>query len=480
MGCRNGAGVGIGPGWDFEITFGGYLSPGAGKLSGELSMVCWPPRGRMYLSMMCRMILNSAPAPPGGSALGRHGFGAFTSARWNLHMFALAAPIRLVAGMTRVGLFQLGAMAGVLVAPAALLAQEGETAAGIEAARQVIVEKGLDFLQKEGQAEDGTFSIKAGPGVTALALTAALRNGQSIDSLMVSKGLKALESFVKPDGGIYGSGRLRNYETCIAMVCFAEANQNGQYDEILKRAKEFITGLQYSGANRPESDPWYGGVGYAGSERPDLSNTGYFIEALRAVETPSSDPAIQNALKFISRCQNFESEFNDTPFGAMIDDGGFYYEIPIEKIDPSTSPERFTPEGGLRSYGSMTYTGLKSMIYAGLTATDPRVKAAVKWIQNHYDVSNNPGMGQAGLFYYYHTFSIALKTAGIDEVEVENGSEQAWRADLIKELAKRQNTDGSWSNANERWFEGDKNLATSFALLSLAYCKPQPTTGNGN
>ncbi|WP_222435459.1 hypothetical protein [Allorhodopirellula solitaria] len=46
-----------------------------------------------------------------------------------------------------------------------------------------------------------------------------------------------------------------------------------------------------------------------------------------------------------------------------------------------------------------------------------------------------------------------------------------WKADLIAELAERQNEDGSWSNDNARWFENDKNLATAFALMSLSYCK---------
>ena len=37
-------------------------------------------------------------------------------------------------------------------------------------------------------------------------------------------------------------------------------------------------------------------------------------------------------------------------------------------------------DGGLRSYASMTYAGLKSMIYAGLDRDDPRVKAALTYI----------------------------------------------------------------------------------------------------
>lgn len=339
-----------------------------------------------------------------------------------------------------------------------------------EKQRRQLVEKGFQFLAQQGQSEAGTFSDRAGPGVTALAITSAIRNGHSVNDPTVAAGLKALEGFVKTDGGIYGNGRIKNYETCVAMVCFAEANKTGKYSKLLQRAKAFVTDLQYAEGERDPSDPWYGGVGYGGAGRPDLSNTAYMIEALRAVETQASDPAIQRALAFVSRCQNLDSQYNDTAFASKVDDGGFYYEIPTTKIDPSTSDERYTENGGLRSYGSMTYTGLKSMIFAGLTPEDKRVKAAVEWIGNHYTVEKNPGMGTAGLYYYYHTFAAALKTAGIQKLKDSDGVEHDWRADLIAELARRQNDDGSWSNDNQRWFENDKNLATSFALMALSYC----------
>nr|WP_315860684.1 prenyltransferase/squalene oxidase repeat-containing protein [Rhodopirellula sp. SM50] len=337
--------------------------------------------------------------------------------------------------------------------------------------RRQIVDKGLAFLAKEGQSSAGTFSDRVGPGVTALAITSALRNGKTVDDPMVANGLKALEGYIKPDGGIYGNGRLKNYETCVAMVCFAEANASGKYNETLKRARDFVTGIQYGEGQRDPSDPWYGGVGYGGAGRPDLSNTAYMIEALRAAEAAPNDPAIQRALAFVSRCQNLDSKYNDTAFAAKVDDGGFYYEIPTTKIDPSTSEERYTPNGGLRSYGSMGYAGLKSMIFAGLTPTDPRVKAALQWIRDHYDVESNPGMGSAGLYYYYHTFAAALNAAGLKTIDDVDGTEHDWKADLVAELAQRQNDDGSWSNRNQRWFENDKNLATSFALMALAHCK---------
>ena len=351
----------------------------------------------------------------------------------------------------------------------------GDAKAGsVESKASSIVKKANEYLAKTGQAADGSFSAKAGPGITALVVTSMLKNGGSVDDLVIAKGLKSLEGFVKPDGGIYGSGRLRNYETCIAMLCFSEANKNGKYTEILKKAKAFVTGVQHVGA-AGSNDPWDGGSTYGGSGRPDLSNTAYMIEALRAVDAPADDPAILRAIAFVSRCQNLKSEHNSTPFADKVNDGGFYYEIPMEKIDPSTSDEKFTSNGGLRSYGSMTYSGLKSMVYAGLTKDDKRVKAAVEWIGKNYAVDANPGMGSAGLFYYYNTFATALHASGVDKVVDANATQHDWRSDLVDELAKRQLPDGSFSNENKRWFEDDKNLSTAFALMALSYCKPKTT-----
>jgi hypothetical protein len=332
------------------------------------------------------------------------------------------------------------------------------------------VQQGIDFL-RTSQAEDGTFSAQAGPGLTALAITAALRNGVPVDDPMVAKGLKALEGFVKPDGGIYGAGRIKNYETCIGILAFDAANADKRYDKILANANKFVRGLQVGAAGeKPQSDEWYGGVGYGGPERPDLSNTAYLVDALHALGADGEDEAVQRALVFVGRCQNLDSKYNDTEFAAKVNDGGFYYVIPTEKVDPSED-ERYTANGGLRSYGSMTYAGFKSLVYAGLTQEDPRTKAALEWIGRHYSVTENPGQGDAGLYYYYHSFASALDAAKLSKVTDADGKKHNWREDLAAELTKHQGEDGSWSNENRQWFENDKNLATAFALLALAHCE---------
>lgn len=357
----------------------------------------------------------------------------------------------------------------LLVLPNSVRSQEQGTPAW-QAQLDQTVAKGLDYLARKGQAEDGTFSAQAGPGLTALALTAALRNGRTVDDPMVQKGLKALESFVKPDGGVYGNGRLRNYETCVAVLCFSSANQDGRYNQLLKNARAFLTEMQ-AVPEAGASDPSFGGAGYGGGGRPDLSNTAYLLEALQALEVGPNDPAVQRALVFISRCQNLKSQFNDQPLAGKVNDGGFFYTIPNEKELESGTGDRFGEDGGLRSYGSMTYSGLKSMIYAGLTEQDPRVKAALEWIGKSYRLDANPGMGASGLYYYYHTFGAALAAANQERIAGPDGVEHDWRADLVAELALRQREDGSWANDDRRWFENDSNLATSFALLALAHCR---------
>jgi squalene-hopene/tetraprenyl-beta-curcumene cyclase len=332
---------------------------------------------------------------------------------------------------------------------------------------QAVLDKAVDYLRKH-QAEDGSFSAQvAGPGVTALVVAALLRNGYPADDPIVAKGLAYLEKSIKPDGGIYQK-RLANYTTSVAIMAFAEANKGGKYDSIIKKAAAFIKGLQNQDAD--PKDPKSGGVGYDKKSRPDLSNTQYFIDAMIAAGVSKDDPAVKEALKFVSRCQNLPGESNDLPFAKKTtedDKGGLTYT----PIDPDDSPHK-TADGGLRSLGAMTYGGLKSFLYAGVGKDDPRVKAAVKWVREHYTLDENPGLKQAGLFYYYHTFGKAMAALGEDRFEDAKGKKHDWRLELFEALQKRQQEDGSFKNPGDQAFgEADPNLATAFVVLTLSYTK---------
>ena len=242
----------------------------------------------------------------------------------------------------------------------------------------------------------------------------------------------------------------------------------------MRNAEHFVKTLQWDeDEGLTKDDMNYGGAGYGHSKRPDLSNTSFLIDALHSVGSDADEPALQKALIFVSRCQNLATPENTTALAGKVNDGGFYYTI----AGGGSSMAGETPDGGLRSYGSMTYAGLKSMIYAGVGPDDPRVKAAFEWISDHYALAENPGMGTSGLYYYYHTFAKALDAAGDNTVTDAGGTSHDWRRELFEQLQQNQQENGSWVNSSTRWMEGNPNLVTSYALLTLSYCTPQPAAG---
>ncbi|MEI6637162.1 MAG: prenyltransferase/squalene oxidase repeat-containing protein [Planctomycetota bacterium] len=354
---------------------------------------------------------------------------------------------------------------------AALLPTATIVAAADGEAIRAALTRGGAFLVEHEQAADGSFSANVGPAVTALAVTALVRSGMPATAPAVQQGLAYLLSFRQPDGGLYVPGSpVANYETSIGLLALAACNTDGSLDDAIKAAAEYVKRLQWDdGEGRGIADPAYGGAGYGKKSRPDLSNTQFMVEALRTIGTSENDPAIQRALAFVSRTQNLPGPHNPLPFPEKNPDGGFYYT----PADGGESQAGTTPEGGLRSYGSMTYAGLKSMIYAGLTKDDPRVKAAIAWLGKHYTFAENPGMGDAGLYYYFHTAAKSLDVLGAETFTDAQGREHDWRDELSTAIMARQREDGSWKNSNERWMEGETDLATSYALLALSSCLPK-------
>ncbi|MDR0871171.1 MAG: terpene cyclase/mutase family protein [Planctomycetaceae bacterium] len=348
---------------------------------------------------------------------------------------------------------------------------------------QPAVDKAAAFLRRT-QNETGYWGTavrglpntpRLGIGPTTVILAGLLRSGIKADDPMIVKGLAFLEKATREDGGVYTpEGFFQNYETCCAVMCFAAADEAlkkaglpPKYKDLLAKAQKYLLKQQYTEERNVNKDePKYGGVGYGGDTRPDLSNTQFFLDALVATGKDKDDPAIQKALTFVSRCQNLESEHNMLPLAGAVNDGGFVYVPTYEE------PKGRDAQGGLRSYASMTYAGLKSMIYAGLTKDDKRVKAAYDWISKNYDVEKHPGREYSGLFYYYQTMAKALNVLQLQDITTPDGTKHNWRGDLVKQLLAAQQEDGSWVNdRNGQYMENDPHLVTGFALLVLADCR---------
>jgi len=355
------------------------------------------------------------------------------------------------------------------VAPVPLAARHAHAAPFTADEKKAVIDKALAYL-KTRQKESGDLAPdpRVGPGVTALAVVGLLRNGVPATDEVVAKGLKFLETNIKPDGGVYSQG-LATYTTSLAILAFREANAGGRYDKVIAAASGFVKSLQFGGE---PTDVRHGGAGYGnpgGRDRPDLSNTNFMVEALLAAGVSRDDPSIRNAVGFVSRSQNLASEYNRQPFATRTTDGdrgGFVYSVTEQDNEKS---DKRTPQGGLRSEGGMTYAGLKSFLFAGVGREDPRVRAAVAWIRRNYTLSENPGMQQAGLFYYYHTFAKAMDALGEEQFEDDRKVTHEWRRELFEELKRRQAANGSWVNENRAFLENAPELATAFAVLTLSY-----------
>jgi len=338
--------------------------------------------------------------------------------------------------------------------------------------------RGLAWLSGKQQA-GGYWAQAEYPAVTALALTAFQGDPSGYYKRKYEQNVKAgydyLVKNVKADGGIYVKD-LKNYNTAISMMALLVAN-NSAYEPILKNGRKFLIGQQDDFGEKGMGDhPLDGGIGYGGTyKNSDLNNTTTALEALYYTRYLKSDVANdpdakdlnwKAAAQFISRTQNLPGQ-NDQAWasGDADNKGGFVY-FP----ENSKAGEVKLADGkvAFRSYGSASYNGLLSYIYAQMDKSDPRVKEVINWLTRNFSIEENPGMEQAGLYYYYHTMAKALSIAGIDTLTLKDGRKINWRQDLVKRLLDMQNADGSWVNQKSgRYWEKDPNLVTCYATITL-------------
>jgi squalene-hopene/tetraprenyl-beta-curcumene cyclase len=352
-----------------------------------------------------------------------------------------------------------------------------------EARAQVLIDRGLDSLKSQQKPDGGWQSEKDPPAITAIVLRALVQHEKyDANSDFVKRGYEKLLSYQVESGGIY-KDLLANYNTAIAISALAAADQPA-FKPHIDKATSYLKGLQWTEMTTSEegeqiageTDAWYGGWGYGGRSRgggrPDLSNVQMALDALHDAGLKPDDPAFQRALKFVSRLQN-NSETNDQSWAG--NDGGFVYGPGDKRTGESMAGEYTAPDGArrLRSYGSMTYAGLKSFIYAGLTKDDPRVRAAWDWISRNWTLDENPGMAaagadraQQGLYYYYHTLARALNEYDQPVITDSQAKQHDWRLELIDKLASLQRPDGSWAG-DKRWMEDNPVLATAYVVLAL-------------
>ncbi len=350
---------------------------------------------------------------------------------------------------------------------------------------ELSITRALKWLGTKQAADNGSWSLAEEPAITGLVLASYMgdptRKPSDAISVEVQKGYDFLLKNVKPDGGIYGKGRA-NYNTSISLTALS-MNPKAEYQQTILAARKFVIGQQNDFDEKGKTDnPFDGGIGYGSPKagappHADLSNTHFALEALRYSQQLFEDKASPEekkndldwgaAIKFIERCQN-RPESNDQKWASndAKNGGGFVYEPGSSKAGEDKTADGKT---ALRSYGSISYAGMLSLIYAGLTPEDPRIQAVVKWLADNFTLDENPGMGQEGRLYYYHTMAKALAVAHLTELKTKDGQTVNWRDLLTRKLVNTQRADGSWKNDTARWMEGDDVLATAYVILALEH-----------
>ena len=328
------------------------------------------------------------------------------------------------------------------------------------------ITNGASFLLSK-QAADGHWSDPQMPALTALPLWAISTSDLKLSTLNFKPAItKAVEFVLKTqreDGGFYvpkpgrGGSGLGNYNTS---VCLSALFDSGLAPKTaLLKARTYIASSQLEG-----DDTMAGGFGYDKISRrryADLSNTSYAMSAMAKTASleefrtdgKKADIDWDKALGFVQNLMEKEGP----------DKGGAAYNERTPQAGTTTNAQGRVH---LRAYGSMTYAAVLSMCSAKLDRGDPRVRQSLEYLTKYWSVEENPGMGNQGLYYFYDIMARALAAAGVSKVGGHD-----WRRELATKLVSLQKADGCWSNDNNRFWESDPVLCTSFAVLVLEQCR---------
>lgn len=337
------------------------------------------------------------------------------------------------------------------------------------------IDRGLEFLAKQ-QTTEGFWAPAEHPAMTALALSAMQGDPSGVwpkkEAAKVKQGYDFILKNLKEDGSIH-SGKLITYNTSVSLMALVLANDPALKPAIAK-SRDFLVRTQLDVNEKGKIDsPNDGGFGYGNTfEQGDMSNTYLALQALYyskgakdAGASAGKDLNWEAAINFLQNCQELPKK-GETTVAENKGPGGFTYRFNESKAVNTTNA--VTGKVTLRTYGTMTYAGLLSYIYADLKKDDPRVVAAQSWLESNYTLKENPNLGSQGLYYYYHLMAKALNTLGTDYIKTADGKTVNWRKDLALHLINMQKTDGSWVNEeNGRWWEKEPPLVTAYSVMAL-------------
>ena len=151
-------------------------------------------------------------------------------------------------------------------------------------------------------------------------------------------------------------------------------------------------------------------------------------------------------------------------------DGGFYFS-PVVLAANKGREATYEGQPYYCSYATATCEGVLALMAAGVNRDDERVLAAAKWLREHPRLDYPEGVplnqpepwGES--IVYYHFAARARAYAALNWPG-------AWRQELGRLLAARQDADGSYRNkVSHLMKEDDPLLATALAVSALCECE---------
>ncbi|GDY12703.1 cycloartenol synthase [Planctomycetota bacterium] len=313
-------------------------------------------------------------------------------------------------------------------------------------------------------------------GVTQLAILALAGGGAGLEaqSPQIAAAATFMERHRRKDGGWEQAGSGTGlYTTALGLqveACLGRATSPAAQSQLLANQKPAHGGI----ATTP------GGFATAPNAAPDLHASVSAIEGLVASGVPAGHPNLQRARRFLNACQNLDSGDGEPGDRAWVThDGGGVYSPDPAVADGHDDP---TLDGGPSrpaSTGSLSCGLLAGFLLVGMDVQHPRTKAVQRWIQANYRITGHPGMPvgrqQQGLFGYWLALAKAMALTGTNRIELSDGRQADWRADLLETaraqaqvMAPGTSAPMRWANAAPRWGEALPQLATAYVLRAIA------------
>ncbi len=306
---------------------------------------------------------------------------------------------------------------------------------------------------------------------------------QTVEQQLIERGVAYIRGEQKPDGSFERDTGM----TALGLYALAHAGLD-------REDRAFERGLRWLLANQA---------------RPDTYSSSLTIMALSTLDAALFKKQIRRLAKLIARgqCENGQWTYklkrgraggdnSNTQFalialwyarraGAEVDRGVFgkalAYFLSTQNEDGGWG---YTEKGRKKSYGSMTATGLVSVLIARAAVTkrkvadlagrrEPGEAAAIKWLAGHLALDRNPeanftlaaGKGRArkeitdSFWRHYWLWSLerSMAAAGVSKL-----GDRDWYAEGVKHLAASIRDDGSWVGSESAL------KATTFAVLFLS------------